>query len=113
MTLKFQRKWNYSQYFFVTDMEKNGSVQYVIHIYNGQNQLISSKPFTEVMQFSHQFARFQGDERALTKRSKRLLRTEAIAFPSNQQMIMDAASAIRNNTINHIRSNQNTILESN
>ena len=98
---------------FVTDMEKSGSVQYVIHIYNGQNQLISSKPFTEVMQFSHQFARFQGDERALTKRSKRLLRTEAIAFPTNQQMIMDAASAIRNNTINHIRNNQNTILKSN
>ena len=98
---------------FITNMEKTGNVQYSIDIYNGRNQLISSNPFTEVTRFAHQYARFQGDERALTNRSKRLLRSDALAFPSNQQMIMDVGSAIRNNTINHIRNNQNTILNSN
>lgn len=98
---------------FVTNMEKTGNVQYSIDIYNGRNQLISSNPFTEVANFTHQYARFQGDDRALTKRSKRLLRSDVIAFPSNQQMIMDVGSAIRSNTINHIRNNQNAILNSN
>ena len=94
-------------------MEKTGNVQYSIDIYNGRNQLIPSNPFTEVTRFTHQYARFQGDERALTKRSKRLLRSDVLAFPSNQQMIMDVGSAIRSNTINHIRNNQNAILNSN
>lgn len=98
---------------FVTNMEKTGNVQYAIDIYNGRNQLISSNPFTEVTRFAHQYARFQGDERALTSRSKRLLRSDVLTFPSNQQMIMDVGSAIRSNTINHIRNNQNTILNSN
>ena len=48
-------------------MEKTGNVQYSIDIYNGRNQLISSNPFTEVTRFTHQYARFQGDERAFNK----------------------------------------------
>ena len=97
---------------FVTNMEKTGNVQYSIDIYNGRNQLISSNPFTEVTRFNHQYARFQGDERALTNRSKRLLRVMT-CLPKQSANDHGCWSSDLNNTINHIRNNQNAILNSN
>ena len=47
----------------------------------------------------------QGDQRALSNESKKMIGGRPIPFPSDLQMVMDASELIKTNTINIIKSN--------
>lgn len=45
--------------------------------------------------FENTFARFRGDERALTPDDKKWLRNDFVPFPSNEQMVYDSGTEIK------------------
>jgi hypothetical protein len=52
-------------------------------------------PLSTEFVFENNFASFRGDERALTDEDLRLLRNSIVRFPSNEQMVLDAGSDIK------------------
>ncbi len=56
---------------------------------------INSFPLASEFIYENIFARFRGDERALTKEDKVLLRNKILPFPSNEQMVFDAGEDIK------------------
>ena len=46
--------------------------------------------------FENIFATYRGDKRALLKEDKRLMRNQYIDFPSNEQMIFDTSTDLKN-----------------
>ena len=61
-----------------------------------QNKTISRFPITSEFIFEHVFAGYRGDKEALTKEDKRLLRNEYVEFPSNEQLIFDTSTDLKN-----------------
>lgn len=61
-----------------------------------QRQLMKSHPLETEFIFEHVFATFKGDERVLNKEERSLLRNRPMPFPSNEQMLFDASSEIKN-----------------
>ena len=45
--------------------------------------------------FENIFARFRGDERALTEEDLQFIKYDFFPFPSNQQMVLDAGQEIK------------------
>ncbi len=71
----------------------NGMVEY----YDVEKrQLINSHPLESEFIFEHVFATFKGDERVLNKEEHKILRNRPMPFPSNEQMLFDASSEIKN-----------------
>lgn len=61
---------------------------------NGGRNL-DKEPLATEFVFEHTFAKYRGDERALTKEDKRLLENDFIPFPNNAQMVLDAGDEIK------------------
>ncbi len=61
-----------------------------------QNKNRSQFPIRSEFVFEHIFAVYRGDEEALTKRDKELLRRQYAEFPSNEQMIFDTSTDLKN-----------------
>lgn len=71
----------------------NGMVDY----YDVQNRRkMNSHPLETEFIFEHVFATFKGDDRVLNADERRLLRNRPVPFPSNEQMLFDASSEIKN-----------------
>lgn len=81
----------------------SGTVDY-INTYS--NQLIKTHPVTATMVFDHSSAEAYGDENALTLETLNKTRIKAVPYPTNPQMIMDAASILKDNTKQIIYDNQ-------
>ena len=60
---------------------------------SGRN--IDKHPLSSEFVFENVFARFRGDERALTDEDRRMVRNEFIRFPTNAQMLLDAGDDIK------------------
>lgn len=56
---------------------------------------INSYPLASEFIFENTFARFRGDERALTREDEQFIRNNPIPFPSNEQMVFDAGEDIK------------------
>jgi hypothetical protein len=61
-----------------------------------RRQLMNSHPLETEFIFENIFATFKGDERVLNSDERRLLRNRPVPFPSNEQMLFDASSEIKN-----------------
>lgn len=61
-----------------------------------KRQLMNSHPLETEFIFEHVFATFNGDDRVLNSDERRLLRNRPMPFPSNEQMLFDASSEIKN-----------------
>jgi len=59
------------------------------------NREIDKFPISTEFVFENVFARFRGDERALNSNDKKLLRSDFLEFPSNEQMVYDAGEDIK------------------
>jgi hypothetical protein len=53
-------------------------------------------PIESQFVFEHVFAEYQGDEDALLKEDRRLLRRAYVDFPTNEQMIFDTSTDLKN-----------------
>jgi hypothetical protein len=60
-----------------------------------RKEVIDRHPLSSEFIFENIFARYRGDERALTEEDRRLLRNDFIPFPSNEQMVLDAGTDIK------------------
>ncbi|MCH2490851.1 MAG: hypothetical protein MK211_11940 [Flavobacteriales bacterium] len=56
---------------------------------------IGKYPLQTEFVFENIFARFRGDERALTKEDRALLKNRFVPFPPNEQMVFDAGEDIK------------------
>lgn len=59
------------------------------------NQKINDYKLDSQFLFENIFARFEGDERALDDNEKQLLKGQLMPFPSNEQMLFDAAEDVK------------------
>ena len=94
-----------------TEQTKAGILSGVVLYKNSNKKTFKSIPFREDLVFQNFFATMQGDKRALSNESKKLLGGRPLPFPTNIQMVMDASELIKENTFNIIKSNENLVYE--
>lgn len=82
---------------------KEGVLNYMVELTDQKGKIIKQIPMGEQLIFHNEFARFTGDERALTKESKTLIGGAPAPFPTDVQMVMNASENVKINTINAIR----------
>jgi hypothetical protein len=95
---------------FKTEQTKVGILAGVVEYKRANGTVFQSFPYQENLIFKNFFATFQGNKNALSKESKAILGGQALPFPSNLQMVMDASELIKAKTFNLIQSNQNILL---
>lgn len=78
-----------------TQFKSSNVVGIVKYIDNSNNQLLERFPIESEFVFEHVYADYDGDKRALDKTFLDLIRLESINFPSNEQMVFDTGSDIK------------------
>jgi tetratricopeptide (TPR) repeat protein len=82
----------------VTYTEQTKAVQVggdVVYLELDRNRIINRHPLGTEFIFENIFARFRGDERALTEEDLQFIKYDFFPFPSNQQMVLDAGQEIK------------------
>ncbi len=67
----------------------------VKYIDNRTNQLLEQFPLNSEFVFEHSYADYDGDKRALEESFLDLIRIERVRFPSNEQMVYDTGTDIK------------------
>ena len=67
-------------------------------LYNNlkNNKLLNKYPIASEFVFEHVFAEFKGNKNALTREDEKLLKREYVEFPSNEQIIFDTSTDLKN-----------------
>lgn len=60
-----------------------------------RNRLLNRHPLASEFVFENEFAKFRGDERALTEEDLKFIKNDFIPFPPYEQMIFDAGEDIK------------------
>lgn len=94
-----------------TEQTKVGILSGVVLYKSSNKKTFKSIAFREDLVFQNFFASFQGDKRALSKDSKRLIGGGPFPFPTDIQMVMDASELIKKTTFNIIKRNENLVYE--
>lgn len=82
----------------VTYTEQTKAVQVggdVVYLELDRNRIINRHPLGTEFIFENIFARYRGDERALTEEDLQFIKYDFFPFPSNQQMVLDAGQEIK------------------
>ena len=86
---------------------KSSNVEAVVrYIDNRNKQLIDQFPLVSEFVFEHSYADYDGDKRALNDDNLNLIRLEAVQFPSNEQMVYDTGTDIKEKLKRIIRRNK-------
>ncbi|WP_339609815.1 hypothetical protein [uncultured Planktosalinus sp.] len=94
---KIDRYVNVKGILYETTQTKAINVNGMVNYFDVQKkQTINSYPMETEFIFEHAFATFNGDERVLNSNERRLLKNRPLPFPSNEQMLYDASSEIKN-----------------
>lgn len=88
-----------------TEQTKVGTLAGIVEYKNADKRSFKTFSFQEDLVFKNFFASVQGDKRALSTESKKLIGGKPIPFPSNLQMVMDASELIKVRTYNIIKQN--------
>ncbi|MAO49162.1 MAG: hypothetical protein CL527_10840, partial [Aequorivita sp.] len=67
----------------------------VVYMDLNRRRQLNSFPISSEFVFENVFAKYRGDERALTPEDRRLLNNYFIPFPNNEQMVFDAGTNIK------------------
>jgi tetratricopeptide (TPR) repeat protein len=102
---------NISAKVFRIEQTKVGVLAGVVQYKKGNGTVFQSFPYQESLVFKNFFATYQGDVKALTNDSKKLIGGQPLPFPSNLQMVMDASEIIKNKTYGLIQGNQNLVIQ--
>jgi hypothetical protein len=91
-------------------MKKTGRISGLIEFIDLEtNQVLESSPITADALFEHRFGTAQGDLRALTDKSRKLLKIKPLPFPADPDLLMDASITLRNMTKDIIRNKRNIL----
>ena len=102
---------NISAKVFRTEQTKVGVLAGVVQYKKANGTVFKSFPYQESLVFKNFFATYQGDVKALSNDSKKIIGGQALPFPSNLQMVMDASEIIKNKTFGLIQGNQNLVIQ--
>ncbi|WCC45562.1 hypothetical protein PJW08_05785 [Tenacibaculum finnmarkense] len=83
------------QLYRFTQFKSSKVVGVVKYFDNSTNQLIESFPIDSEFIFEHIYARYDGDRRALDESFFNLTRLQSVNFPSNEQMVYDTGSDLK------------------
>ncbi|MEZ4779292.1 MAG: hypothetical protein R2786_07925 [Flavobacteriaceae bacterium] len=92
----------------VTYTEQTKAVQVngdAVYLDLDKNRIINRHPLGTEFIFENIFARYRGDERALTEEDLDFIRNDFFPFPSNQQMVLDAGTEIKDRLKEILRNN--------
>lgn len=90
---KFKRiRCNFYQFTQFKSSKVTGVVKYID---NRTNQLLQRFPIQSEFVFEHIYADYDGDRRALDKSFIELLDETSVAFPSNEQMVYDTGTDLK------------------
>lgn len=92
----------------ITYTEQTKAVQVggnVVYIELDRNRIINRHPLATEFIFENVFARYRGDERALTNEDLDFIRNDFFPFPSNPQMVLDAGQEIKERLKDILQSN--------
>ena len=92
----------------ITYTEQTKAVQVVgeaVYLELDRNRVINRHPLGTEFIFENIFARYRGDERALTEEDLDFSKNDFFPFPSNQQMVLDAGTEIKERLKEILRSN--------
>ncbi len=94
--IKIERFIDVSAVVTVTTQQKSVFVGGTV-VYKDLNrrQQLNSFPLSSEFIFENTFAKYRGDERALTIDDRRILNNYFIPFPNNEQMVFDAGTDIK------------------
>ena len=95
---------------YSTSQTKVGTLSGVVQYKKINGTVFKNFPFQENLIFKNNFSTFQGDKRALSAQSKKIIGGQGVPFPSNLQMVMDASEIIKNRTYSIIKSNQGLVV---
>jgi len=104
--IKIERFIDVSAQVTVTNQQKSVFVGGTV-VYKDLNKRrqLNSFPISSEFVFENAFAKYRGDERALTTEDRRLLNNYFIPFPNNEQMVFDAGSDIKERFKEILRNN--------
>ncbi|ALU74619.1 hypothetical protein G1K66_03170 [Tenacibaculum finnmarkense] len=83
------------QLYHFTQFKSSKVAGIVKYFDNSTNQLIESFPIDSEFIFEHIYARYDGDRRALDESFFNLTRLQSVNFPSNEQMVYDTGSDLK------------------
>ena len=94
--IKIDKFINVSAQVTITTQQKSVLVGGTV-VYKDLNKRrqLNSFPLSSEFVFENAFAKYRGDERALTAEDRRLLNNYFIPFPNNEQMVFDAGTDIK------------------
>jgi hypothetical protein len=84
-----------AQFFKVLQTKSAQVIADVVYTDLKQNLVIDAFTIDSGFQFENVFGRFKGDERALSKNDRSLLRQRQIQFPTNTQMVIDTGDDLK------------------
>lgn len=93
-----------------TEQTKIGVLAGIVQYKRGNGAVFQTFPFQENLVFKNFFATYQGDVKALSAESKKIIGGQGLPFPSNLQLVMDASEIIKNRTYGLIQGNQNLVI---
>jgi len=78
----------------------------VVYLELDRNRVLNRHPLGTEFIFENVFARYRGDERALTDEDLQYIKYDYFPFPSNQQMVLDAGQEIKERLKEILQSNK-------
>lgn len=94
--IKIERFIDVSAQVTVTNQQKSVFVGgTVVYMDLNRRRQLNSFPISSEFVFENAFAKYRGDERALTPEDRRVLNNYFIPFPNNEQMVFDAGTNIK------------------
>lgn len=90
----------------ITQFKESKVIGEVKYIDNKTNQLVERFPIQSGFVFEHIYANYDGDKRALEESLLNLIALRSVHFPSNEQMIYDAGSDLKQRLKNIISKNK-------
>lgn len=94
--IKIDKYINVSAQITITTQQKSVFVGgTVVYMDLNRRRQLNSFPISSEFVFENVFAKYRGDERALTPEDRRLLNNYFIPFPNNEQMVFDAGTNIK------------------
>jgi hypothetical protein len=94
--IKVPKKVTVKAWVLEVHQQKAADVKAEIQVIDlARNQVIKSQPLGATAFFENYFASFRGDERALSKDSKRSIGNRPLPFPSTETLILQAADQLK------------------
>ena len=84
-----------ARYFESLQTKSSQIIGEVVYVDLNSNQIMNSYPIDSGFVFENIYGNFRGDERALLREDRDLIRNRRVPFPSNEQMVYDTGEDLK------------------